>query len=284
LQMRMRRSNRNGKLSTKAKSMNTIQILVRVLPIALLMVCRLLAEEVPSMSELDFQIQFKEANQSFADERDFQYALDQYLEILDQRGPSVPLLQNIANSYFKLDQLGQARLYCERALLISPGNPDLTNNLRVVLEALSIEAETNQSLLDRIEKQFTQTEWFISFAVFINIPLLYILAILIRTRANRIDRPKFGLFPATAILMWMIAGLCLFMSIQSSRHLNMGIVVQPDTSILQSPFENAEVIGSVSEGFKLKSLDEHNGFYLVKIPDGNTKGWISNERFSRLGM
>jgi hypothetical protein len=73
---------------------------------------------------------FLEGNRLYQ-EGDFQGALDSYRRIEEAGFESGPLYYNIANSHFKLAQLGPAILYYERALRLMPGDDDVTANLEL---------------------------------------------------------------------------------------------------------------------------------------------------------
>ena len=85
-------------------------------------------------TDIDYHLDFREANTLVGQQADYEAALQKYQAIEQSRGLSENLAFNIATCYYKSGQLGMARLYLERALLIDPHNPDVQNNLRVILK------------------------------------------------------------------------------------------------------------------------------------------------------
>ena len=73
---------------------------------------------------------FDEGNQRYQD-GDFDGALERYARILDDGLESGELYYNIGNTYFKLNELGPAILYYERARRLMPGDDDLVANLEL---------------------------------------------------------------------------------------------------------------------------------------------------------
>ena len=86
-------------------------------------------------AEIDDHLKFREANTSFGETENYEAALENYLSIESTRGSSPNLAFNIASCYYKTSQLGECRLYLERAKLMDPLNPDIQNNLRVILKS-----------------------------------------------------------------------------------------------------------------------------------------------------
>jgi tetratricopeptide (TPR) repeat protein len=241
-------------------------------------------ETTERLTELDYEILFRQANEAFAETRDYNSALERYLQILEKRGPSVALLQNISNCYYQLDQIGHALLYVERALLIEPENPDLLNNKRIIFKALSLETPADPGFLATLERKLTHQQWFVVFALVANFPIFLWILRSFLSRLHEDQSRKRGFSILVALPLWLIAGICLYLSIDSSHALSDGIVLHDETPIRQSPFDNAEVIGTVGEGYKLRTLDEHKSFYLVQIPEGNQKGWLPKSHFSKLAL
>lgn len=60
---------------------------------------------------------------------DYQQAVDVFSDLVARGYASGSLLFNLGNSYFKAGDLGRAILWYQRALKLTPGNPDLLYNL-----------------------------------------------------------------------------------------------------------------------------------------------------------
>lgn len=236
------------------------------------------AETEQSPQEIEFHMQFKEANEVFAENEDATQALDLYMEILNNRGASINLLGNIANCYYKMNQLGQARLFLERALLIEPNQPDITNNYKVVLRALNLPVP-EPLRFDKIKNLASSDQWFIGAWLLISLPFIYMLVRVLLFGNGRLSRFKttgFFLFAGSSVLFAF--GFFLLSNVTSSSA-NYGIVVANQATLKQSPFEQAEEQYSVNEGDKLEIIDRHSGFFLCNTSNNDGKGWIIEQDF-----
>ncbi len=67
---------------------------------------------------------------------DYDQAIKSYESLMDKDIDNSILYYNIANAYYKLDQLGYARLYYERAKLYDFNDPDVNYNLNTLEKKL----------------------------------------------------------------------------------------------------------------------------------------------------
>ena len=228
--------------------------------------------------DLEFHMQFKEANELFAQENDPTHALEIYLDILEKRGPSINLLGNIANCYYKLDQLGQARLYLERALLLSPNQPDIRNNYRAVLRALDLPIPET-SRFDKIKSLASSNQWFVGAWILFSLPFLVMLARILISGNGRLSEFRNAGFFASVAFAILLGGCFFALSKITARSAGYGIVLSEQSTLKQSPFDQAEDQYSVAEGDKLRIINRHSGYYLCDTPGTEGKGWISESDF-----
>lgn len=83
----------------------------------------------------DHKTAFVQGSEAYA-QADYNRALAFYSEALKQEGPSVPILYNIGNCYFKLEQKGRALLSYYQAELLSPADKDLRENIFFVEQSI----------------------------------------------------------------------------------------------------------------------------------------------------
>lgn len=220
-----------------------------------------------------FAASFESANQQFK-AGDFAGSVTSYEKIISDTGPNVATYYNLGNAYQSLKQYGPAILAYERARLISPRDPDLLANLALARKAAGSYEETGRlPWLDRLLTYFSRQE--ISWIVVSSAVILGLLFLV-----NGIVRlPRRLLVSIT-----LVAGLVLLTS-ASLLYLRRGeasdgIILTDQASILLSPFENAESIGSASPGRRVIMGQKKGGFHYVEIPGGSLRGWVSNRDVS----
>ena len=80
-------------------------------------------------------IGFSQADTSFKEANDlyntgfYQDAIELYSSILESNLHSAELYYNLANCYYKLNEIGPSVFYYEKALQLAPNDPDIINNL-----------------------------------------------------------------------------------------------------------------------------------------------------------
>lgn len=91
----------------------------------------LLVAVLLTTSQMAAQQSFFEEGNRLYQGGDYQGALDSYLQVYESGFESGGLYYNIANSYFKLGDLGRSILFYERALVQDPRNDDARANLEL---------------------------------------------------------------------------------------------------------------------------------------------------------
>lgn len=223
---------------------------------------------------------FREANTAYAEAKDYETAVKIYNELLERRGPSVELYQNLGNSHYKLKNWGLSRLNVERALALEPNHPDLLNNLGVLLAQIGIEPKT-LSPVQKLLTKFHPNVWFIASWVILSFPLFYLLLrILINFRSppNQLEwKSHKGL-----VLAGIVFFVLLFTAARlSSTRQNAGIVIADEIPLKQSPFEKATDVYETYNGELLNILEEHDNYYFCSVPGlENQRGWIPSSSFT----
>ena len=99
---------------------------------------------------------FEKANKNYK-EGSYEVALDLYKQIEAGNVVSSELYYNMANSYYKLNRVGQTIYYYEKALQLDPLNEDAANNLtfarRMTIDTIE---ELPKTFLQKIENNYIQ--------------------------------------------------------------------------------------------------------------------------------
>jgi len=73
---------------------------------------------------------FDKANSAY-NEGNYEIAIDNYEQILENGETSAALYYNLGNSYYKLNNLAPSIYYYEKALQLDPNDNDIRNNLAI---------------------------------------------------------------------------------------------------------------------------------------------------------
>lgn len=218
---------------------------------------------------------FEQGNQAYK-QGDYQQAIDWYQRILEAGYQSGRLYYNLGNCYYKLDEIGYAVLYYEKARKLLPDDPEVNFNLELA----------KLKVIDRVEMppRFFLFEWWDAVKGFYSIPqltslvtILYVLTALLfitflYLRKNRIRKIIFSFF-ALSLFLTLFCGYLLFANIQDEQSNRHGIILSSNVTILSAPNENSTDMFILHEGAKVKLDDHREDWVRISLPDGKS-GWI----------
>ncbi|MDE7410485.1 MAG: tetratricopeptide repeat protein [Paramuribaculum sp.] len=223
----------------------------------------------------------------------YESALNLYLQAA-QNGADDNLLYNIGNTYYRLNQLGKAVLYYERALKLNPTNSDAKLNLEFVNTKTIDEISDNRgsfisNTISDIAKWFTANTWaVISLIIFI----FLLLAIAAYLFSGNIMLKKTGFFGGLILFFILIitVSLALYSAFMVKSH-DDAVIVSPSTILStkpRAPQTRDEEAMLLHEGTKMVILDSintwdanGNKWYEVAI-DNNHRAWIKDTDIERI--
>lgn len=215
---------------------------------------------------------------------DYLTAIEYYTTILDGGRHSAELYYNLANAYFKREQVGEALLNYNRALRLKPADEDIRHNL----------AYAEQSTKDSIEQipEFFLSTWMrsvrnlmggnawtilsiVMLALALTMALIYLLAQpLTMRKAGFYSMAVFGLlFIITTSFAWSAR--------TEATARREAIIMSSAASIKSSPDGNATELFVLHEGTKVRVGEVMEKWAEVRIADGR-KGWIEIDRIERI--
>ncbi|MBO5288720.1 MAG: hypothetical protein J6B11_04920 [Spirochaetales bacterium] len=176
---------------------------------------------------------------------------------------------NLGCCYYKLHQLGYARFYLEKAFLFQPQNEDLKNSMNVLLDEIGKKngyTEEDEFSIKRMLLFVSPLVVFIIFCIFF-ILLIFFIFMFLKKSSRIYFTLSIGAFICTIFLF-------SFAFVQyNTINDNCGIVVK-DADVYLSA-DNSTPISSVTDGKKVRILDDSEENYLmIKLSD-NTNGWLN---------
>ena len=223
------------------------------------------------------------ANEAY-NNAEYATALERYNAILDRGLHSAALYYNLANTYFKTEQLGSAILYYNRALRIAPADEDIRHNLEYAEQMTkdSIE-EIPEFILTTwvraVRGALSSTAWsvisLILLAAALAMALFYLLA-------QRLTLRKIGFYTMViTALLFILTSLFAWSEREMIVNSKEAIIMSSAVSIKSSPDRAATELFVLHEGTKVSIGHEIAGWAEVRISDGR-KGWVEQSRIEKI--
>jgi len=215
---------------------------------------------------------------------DYQKAIDNYSEILDNGQHSTELYYNLGNSYYKLNQIAPSIYNYEKALLLSPNDAEVKNNLsyaqNMTLDAIETMPETS---LMKIYKSITGIlsfdQWSYTAVIFLILFVLLYIAFYYFKYATK-KRIAF-ITSITCLFISVMSVIFAFVQYNDFKADQPAIVFSSEVKIKSEPNNRSEEIFVLHEGTKVNVLEELNEWKKIKIADGKT-GWLASESIKQL--
>ena len=210
---------------------------------------------------------FDEANR-LVESGAYAEAIDQYHAVLETGFASGALYHNLASSYFRLDEVGEAVRYYERARRLLGDDPQLLHNIQIV------EAQI-QSPFSELPTPFWRAWWYTLFSQYSALRFLisglgfYLIACLLyahhiwsQTRNNWHRRARAGAL-GVGLLLLLIAVL-----VSGERSSIQGAAILESTTLVT---ETGSI--DVPEGIKVSLIEETDIGTQVSLPNG-VRGYV----------
>lgn len=215
---------------------------------------------------------------------DYASAIASYSIIEDKGLSSAALYYNMANAYFKSEQIAKAILYYNRALRLDPSDEDIRHNLEYA------EQQTRDSI-ERIP-EFFLTEWMrslrqtmggdvwtilslVALALMLAMALVYLLA-------QRLSLRKVGFYMMAVFALLFVLGTAFAWSARSEMVGERdAIIMSSSVAVKSSPDRSSTELFVLHEGTKVRTGETVDGWVEIRISDGR-KGWIETSRMERI--
>ena len=211
---------------------------------------------------------------------EYQQAINDYEALLKQ-GASADLYYNLGNAYYRTENIPQAILNYERALLLSPGDRDIRFNLQIA------RSKTFDKIVPESEMFFVT--WYRSLVSMMSVDGwartalialgLTIILLLVYLFSDKLWLRKVGFFGGVALLLVFLAGN-LFAWQQKQDLLNRkgAIIFAPAVTVKSTPAVNGTDLFILHEGTKVTITDgSMKDWKEIRIADGK-EGWIETKQ------
>jgi tetratricopeptide (TPR) repeat protein len=222
---------------------------------------------------------FESGNRLYQEGKYFE-AIQSYQKIIELKYHSGPLYYNIGNAYYKLQEVGRAILFYERARRLMPHNENLKANIALanltVVDKFEQQPQfiflrITEGLINLFSKQLLLSFVMVLYLLFVGSLIYWILS-----------RNRFSLKAGQRISL--IVGICffIFMFLLIGRLLNErnnieAIILVNKIDVMSAPVDKGGVeVFSLHEGTKVK-LDQITGDWVEIILPDRKVGWVKKE-------
>jgi len=228
-------------------------------------------------------IRFDKANTLY-NNGEYESAISVYEKILDDNLHSSALYFNMANCYYKLNKIAPSIYYYEKALMLSPKDKDIQNNLsfaeQMTIDNFDAVPEIGVAkLLNKIAHSFSVDGWAVLCVLLICLVVLFFVVYYL-SHNTRNKRTFFVL--GLASIMMLIATFSLLHKKENLDHKRFAIVFAQEVVIKTEPNLKSETAFILHEGTKVQIVEFYkDSWSKIKLLDG-TVGWISTNDFKEL--
>ncbi|NNK18236.1 MAG: tetratricopeptide repeat protein [Maribacter sp.] len=226
---------------------------------------------------------FNRATESY-NNGDYQKAIENYSEILENGQHSAELYYNLGNAYYKLNQIAPSIYYYEKALLLSPNDEEIKNNLsyarNMTLDAIEVLPETGLSkIYNAVTGIMTFDQWSYTAVVFM---ILFVLLYIAFYYFNYATKKRIAFISSIASLFISVMAVVFAFILHNDFNADQpAIVFDSEVKIKAEPNKRSEAVFVLHEGTKVNVLDELNEWKKIKLVDGKT-GWVTSESIKML--
>lgn len=226
---------------------------------------------------------FTAANKLYQQEKYIE-ALDQYQKIEKQDLESASLYFNMANIYYRTNQVAPAVYYYEKALKLDPNDKDIRVNLefanRMILDNIEpLPKSLWQKFMESTVLRFTYETW-----SKISVALAFMFALLFLMYHFSYSTGKKRVYFITSILSVILVTTSLFFAYRNKHHVNItveAIIFSVAAPVKNAPTNSSDVYFELHEGTKVLILETLDNWKKIKIADGKM-GWIDSSALKEI--
>lgn len=226
---------------------------------------------------------FRQANDLY-NQGDYEDAISKYEGILESGDHSASLYFNLANAHYKLNHIAPSIYYYEKALMLSPKDKEIHNNIafarNMTIDAIDATPELGFA---KFSKKVTNWLTFDNWAkLAVLLIVLFVVFYLIYYFNYSATKKRLAFIAAMTFLI--LAGASIALA-YNNYHLvendQPAIVFSKESPVKSEPNLRSPESFKLHEGTKVRILDTVNNWKKIKLADGKT-GWIATDAIKAL--
>ena len=204
-----------------------------------------------------------------------------YQQILESGYYNAPLFYNLGNAFYRTGEIGYSILYYEKALVLSPNDPDIMANLAIAEKERKDDFEEVpraqlQLIARKVIRLASFNNWFILSLILLGLSTLLLIAFF---RLKSRKKLLFAAYLSTVIFAILFSALG-FSAYQLEKSSKEGVIIAPNAYMKSEP-EAGKDLYIIHEGSKVRIEDHFGEWTKIRLPDGKT-GWIGNNKFEEI--
>lgn len=218
---------------------------------------------------------FDEGNQHYS-VGNYRAAIGAYHLALDEGYASAALYYNLGSAHYRLDEIGQAIRFYERARLLAPDDPEIRHNL-------TLANERTEDRFSRLPVPVWERWWNALTRAVGSVGLFVIgsffwfgaISILIFQQFHD-ERPDWmrRVF-AVSTLVGIVALAAAFLASAEPSWNRTGVIVATEVPLRPEPSDTVDAELSIHEGLMVRILDTQPRWTRVRLPNG-IEGWTED--------
>lgn len=226
---------------------------------------------------------FEKATTAYTDGA-YNEAIDLYTKILEDGKHSAAIYYNLGNSYYKLDDIPNSIYYYEKALLLSPKDPEILNNLgyaqQMTLDAIDTMPETGLSkFYKNILHTLTFDQWSYLGILFI---CLFVFLYILFHYSEYSFRKRWTFIGSTSFLIAAIISVAFaYIAFNDFKANKPAIIFSDEIEVQAEPNTSSDTAFVLHAGTKVNVLEELKDWRKIRIIDGKT-GWTQSNNLKLL--
>ena len=227
---------------------------------------------------------FKQANDLY-NSGYYKEAIVRYDSILASNQHSAELYFNLANCYYKLNEIGPSIFYYEKALQLSPNDSDILNNLgyaqKMTIDAIQEVPESGVSkLLNKTLNRLSVDGWATRC---VGLSFLFVILFLGYYLSYSETKKRLFFISSCGVLIVLFISLgLLFKKDSLDNNTHPAIVFVKEAEVKSEPNLRSETSFTLHEGTKVLVIEDYNDDWLkIKLLNGKT-GWMTRSELKAL--
>lgn len=221
---------------------------------------------------------FDKAN-AFYNDGKYAEAIDNYQAVLEAGYHSADLYFNLGNANYKLNNIAPSIYYYEKALIMSPNDSDIKNNMafakNMTIDVIDVIPEAGLGkILKSTANEFSFDIWAKISVVFV---FSFVVLFLLYYFSYSTFRKRFTFISSLVTLILVCVTLAFaFHKYNLDKRDNPAIVFVQESKVKNTPNPNGEEAFRLHEGTKIQVVESYNNWKKIKLTDGKT-GWVTSE-------